>query len=88
MDYMNLADSKQELSDVFESYNTSLGWLDASVKQRILELRDPAEQDDLQAARAWLKLNSMIMYTSSMVIDILMVLTFVGYTDYLPIKIK
>lgn len=85
---MNLADSKQELSDVFESYNTSLGWLDASVKQRILELRDPAEQDDLQAARAWLKLNSMIMYTSSMVIDILMVLTFVGYTDYLPIKIK
>lgn len=65
MDLMVAAESKQELSELFESLNSCLEQLDESVRRRILELRNPAEQDDLQAARAWLKLNSIIMYTSS-----------------------
>lgn len=71
---MVTAESKQELSELFESLNSCLEQLDESVRRRIVELRNPAEQDDLQAARAWLKLNSIIMYTSSTVIATLMIL--------------
>uniref|UniRef100_A0A1I7VC96 Vinculin n=1 Tax=Loa loa TaxID=7209 RepID=A0A1I7VC96_LOALO len=65
MDRLVAAESKQELSELFESLNSCMEQLDGNIKRRILELRNPAEQDDLQAARAWLKLNNMIMYTSS-----------------------
>ncbi|MCP9257928.1 Alpha-catenin-like protein hmp-1 [Dirofilaria immitis] len=65
MDLMVTAESKQELSELFASLKSCLEQLDENIRRRILELRNPAEQDDLQAARAWLKLNSIVMYTSS-----------------------
>lgn len=67
MDRLVTAESKQELSELFESLRACLEQVDENVRRRILELLDPAEQDDLQAARAWLKLNSIIMCTSSTV---------------------
>lgn len=65
VDRLVTAESKQELSELFESLRACLEQVDENVRRRILELRDPAEKDDLQAARAWLKLNSIIMCTSS-----------------------
>lgn len=82
---MVTAESKQELSELFESLNSCLEQLDENVKRRILELRNPPEQDDLQAARAWLKLNTVIMHTSSTVIDLLIL---ANDTDHLCIAIK
>ncbi|VDK83972.1 unnamed protein product [Litomosoides sigmodontis] len=65
-DCMNQAGSEQELKNAFQWYKGSVIYFDPSIKQRILETRDPAEQDDLKAAVAWLKFNSMILYTSTM----------------------
>uniref|UniRef100_A0A183EFA1 Vinculin n=1 Tax=Gongylonema pulchrum TaxID=637853 RepID=A0A183EFA1_9BILA len=65
MDRLVTAESKQELCELFGSLQSCLEQVDESIRRRILELRDPAEQDDLQAARAWLKLNTNIMCTAS-----------------------
>uniref|UniRef100_F1KVE0 Protein humpback-1 n=1 Tax=Ascaris suum TaxID=6253 RepID=F1KVE0_ASCSU len=59
------ADSKQELSERFGALRSQLEELNETTRRRVHDLRDPAEQDDLQAARAWLKVNTAIMCTSS-----------------------
>ncbi|VDN04317.1 unnamed protein product [Thelazia callipaeda] len=65
LDRLITAESKQEMAELFESLNACLEQVDESVRRRILDLRNPAEQDDLQAARAWLMMNSVILFTSS-----------------------
>lgn len=61
------AESKQELTELFNALNACLAELDVATQCRLVDLKDPAEQDDLQAARAWLKVNSIIMCTASTV---------------------
>ncbi|MFH4980926.1 hypothetical protein AB6A40_007635 [Gnathostoma spinigerum] len=60
------AESKQELVERYAALKRQLDELDESTRRRLDDLRDPAEQDDLQAARAWLKVNTIIMGTASL----------------------
>ncbi|VDN52099.1 unnamed protein product [Dracunculus medinensis] len=61
------AESKQELSELYGLLQPNLKELDELTRRRMIDLRDPSEQDDLQAARAWLKISTNIMCSASTV---------------------
>uniref|UniRef100_A0A0N5AZ37 Catenin alpha n=1 Tax=Syphacia muris TaxID=451379 RepID=A0A0N5AZ37_9BILA len=61
------AESKHELSDRYSALCSHLDEISELTKRRLDDLRDPASQDDLQAIRAWLKMNQDMLYTSSVV---------------------
>ncbi|VDK67667.1 unnamed protein product [Anisakis simplex] len=65
LDSMQVAESKQELAERYSALKAELEELNETTRRRVSNLRELSEQDDLQAARAWLKVNSTLMYTSS-----------------------
>lgn len=61
------AETNQELLEKFTNLHTELSELTEMTRKRLKDLRDPAQQDDLQAALALLKITTPIMIASSKV---------------------
>lgn len=61
------AESKHELNERYNALCSHLDEVSEMTRLRVKDLRDPAEQDDLQAIRAWVKVNQDVIYTSSVV---------------------
>ncbi|KAL3863765.1 hypothetical protein ACJMK2_005501 [Sinanodonta woodiana] len=59
------AASQQELMDSFKNFGKSVVDLSERAAQRQADLKDPRRRDDLAAARAMLKKNSMMLLTTS-----------------------
>ncbi|KAK3609215.1 hypothetical protein CHS0354_035155 [Potamilus streckersoni] len=59
------AASQQELMDSFKNFGRSVVDLSERAAQRQADLKDPRRRDDLAAARAMLKKNSMMLLTTS-----------------------
>ncbi|XP_033757398.1 catenin alpha-2-like isoform X1 [Pecten maximus] len=65
LDRVRNAASQQELMDGFKDLGESLADLAAKAQQRQNDLKDPRRRDEIAAARAVLKKNSMMLLTAS-----------------------
>ncbi|XP_067656679.1 catenin alpha-2-like isoform X1 [Haliotis asinina] len=65
LDRIKNATSQQELMDSFKEFTKSVNELSEKAAKRQADLKDPRRRDDLAAARAVLKKNSMMLLTTS-----------------------
>jgi len=65
LDHIKNATSQQELNDAFRVFGQSLAELTDRAARRQADLKDPRRRDEMAAARATLKKNSMMLLTTS-----------------------
>jgi len=65
LDHIKNATSQQELNDAFREFGRSMAELTERAARRQADLKDPRRREELAAARATLKKNSMMLLTTS-----------------------